>query len=105
MVVAHPYRRVLKADDFAGSVSEAVKNPIFGFVDAVEGCNGRATRIENEFAWKLGDTLALSLVGGSDAHHLEEVGACVTEFEQDINNLDDLIRLIQEGRFRPARLK
>ena len=105
MMVAHPYRRVLKVDDFAVSVSEAVKNPVFGFVDAVEGCNGRGTEMENEFAWQLGDKLSLRLVGGSDAHRLEDVGTCATEFEQDINTLDDLIRSIHEGCFRPVRLK
>ncbi len=42
-------------------------------------------------------------VGGSDAHFPWGVGAAYTEFEDEVADIADLIRLVKKGRCRPGR--
>jgi hypothetical protein len=42
--------------------------------------------------------------GGSDAHSVEEVGRCVTIFQNQIEAEEDLVAELKAGRFGTARL-
>ena len=42
-------------------------------------------------------------VGGSDAHFPWGVGAAWTEFDTAVESVGDLVRLVREGKCRPAR--
>ena len=40
--------------------------------------------------------------GGSDSHLVSFVGICATEFEAPIRTIDDLVRELKGGRYRPV---
>jgi len=40
--------------------------------------------------------------GGSDAHLVSFVGICATEFEAEVRTIDDLVRELRGGGYRPA---
>ena len=40
--------------------------------------------------------------GGSDSHLVSFVGICGTEFEAQIRTIDDLVRELKGGRYRPV---
>ena len=40
--------------------------------------------------------------GGSDSHLVTFVGVCATEFEGEIRSMDDLVRELRGGRYRPV---
>jgi hypothetical protein len=46
------------------------------------------------------EKLGLPGTGGSDAHQVHEIGACLTLFENEVRNEEDLIREIRAGRIR-----
>jgi len=41
----------------------------------------------------------LKLAGGSDAHNVEEVGRCMTIFENEVTTEKELIAEFKAGRF------
>jgi hypothetical protein len=84
------------------SPERAAERPVFEYVDAVEVCNGRLTDGENEIAQKVGAYLGLPGLGGSDAHRLDEIGHCVTVFENAINDDRELIEALRSGRCQPV---
>ena len=45
------------------------------------------------------------MTAGSDAHKVEQIGAAATEFDNPIAGLNDLIRELKGGRFRPVDLR
>ncbi len=47
--------------------------------------------------------LGLPATGGSDAHKVFNVGACVTVFEGEVRGEDDFIRQVRSGRIRGAK--
>ena len=109
MLLAHPYRRMMLDDAFEEAIKRGLRSAVLRLVDGVEGLNGRGSERENEYAYQLGEMMSLrmplGMSGGSDAHSLDDVGVCATEFERDIASLDDLIRELRAGRFRPVRLR
>ena len=92
IVPAHPF------DPAKPGVRDAV--PTLAGVFAIEGFNGQAEAADNLRAQELGRRLNLRLLGGSDAHSLFELGRCVTEFDNDILTVTDLIAELKEGRFK-----
>jgi hypothetical protein len=50
-------------------------------------------------ARRVADRLGLLGVAGSDAHRLDEVGKCVTNFEREVRTERELIEEIRAGRF------
>lgn len=114
-ILAHPFRYALEPDPIIWpptnelgwplprSMEEAASHPIFGLVDAVEVCNGHNRHVENCLALAVAERLRLKAVGGTDAHRPQEVGRCVTVFEGDIRNEEDLIEAIRTGSFYPAK--
>ncbi|MFW6113536.1 MAG: PHP domain-containing protein [Actinomycetota bacterium] len=74
-------------------------------VDAVEGLNGGCSRQANVQAAKLASELGLPETGGSDAHIASQVGKCVTVFQDEIRNEDELVKAVRAGRCHPACLE
>ena len=109
LVAAHPYRRrrigTEGGCDLTGKVDLASREDAFQMCHAVEGLNGRGSRTENSFSMELARRLGMGATGGSDSHAPGGVGACATEFDARISCLDDLIRELKGGRFRPVSLK
>ena len=108
MILAHPYRRALPPDvipnsmPYDAALRRALDNPLLRLVDAVEVVNGRGSQAENRFAGDLARAAGLSGLAGSDAHRPGEAGSCVTEFEQPVRCVEDLIRALKSGGFRLA---
>jgi hypothetical protein len=116
IVAAHPYRRqlpweLLRGDDPRGgpawlaALEQAVNNPAYRHVVAIEAHNGRGSERENAFAREVCQRLGLPATAGSDAHDRGDVARCATEFEAPVRDLDDLIEALGSGRFRPAILR
>jgi predicted metal-dependent phosphoesterase TrpH len=109
MIAAHPYRRQLPFElrhegDWSEALERAAANPGYQQVNAIETHNGRGSERENQFSRELSDRLHLPAVATSDAHETKDVGRCATEFERQVTGLDDLIKELSAGRFRPAVL-
>ncbi len=99
LVAAHPFRRFF-APGILPNVEEALANPLFELVDAVEVFNGMGSRPELEFAARVMRRLPLPAVGGSDTHAPHTVGRCYTVFDRWLETMDDLIREVRSGRVK-----
>ena len=110
IVVAHPYRRTYReqADTGRGAYDEmldrACHNTVFPLADAVEVLNGRGSEQENAFSHEIAKRFEMRGTGASDAHRLEDLGTFGTEFQRPVRCLEDLIRELRAGRFRPMVL-
>lgn len=69
-------------------------------VDAVETRNGGCTPEGNHAAEELASRYGLQGLGGSDAHHVFQVGRCFTLFEELIESDEELVAAIRSGGFR-----
>ncbi len=78
-----------------------VKGPLEGVL-AVEALNGGSRRGENERVEGLMSAHGYKGFGGSDAHLVSLIGICATDFDGEIRNIDDLVRELREGSFRPV---
>lgn len=111
IIAAHPYRRRFLAEPGrapgarAEMLERASADGLFGICDAIESVNGRGTNLENRFSWDLAELLGTKMTGGSDAHRPEQLGTAATRFQRPIGGLDDLIRELRAGRFRPVDLR
>ena len=101
MIAAHPFRGFLLfgITQLQLDVEQASGRSVFQYVDGIEILNCKVTVPENDMARKVGERLGLPGVAGSDAHHLEEVGKCVTVFQREIRTDRDLVEEIRAGRF------
>ncbi len=66
--------------------------------DALEVLNGGTNREYNKLAMEIARSYGLPGVGGSDAHHLAQVGRCLTVFQKKIKDERELIEEIRSGR-------
>jgi len=99
MIAAHPFRRFFVPGAEA-SVEEALANPLFELVDAVEVFNGGGSRREQEFAVEVARRLPLPAVAGSDSHAPHTIGCCYTAFERPLATMADLIGELKSGRVK-----
>ena len=76
--------------------------PALDGVVAVEALNGGSRRGEDERVQALIDRHNYRAVGGSDSHLVSFIGLCATEFDRDIRNIDELVRALSEGGYRPV---
>lgn len=90
-VVSHPYRF------WSGAGPKVFEKAKFS---GVEVKNARSSRSGNLKAEKLAEKYELGRTGGSDAHHLDDIGKAVTVFEIDSSNEEELIREIVRRRTR-----
>lgn len=97
VVAAHPYRFGL---GFGGQAVKTLKG-----LTAIEVFNGGNRHGENILAIELAETLSLPGTGGSDAHCVEEIGRCYTEFESSFSTLPELILALKSGQYKHAFLK
>jgi hypothetical protein len=81
-------------------LARALRNRVFGLVDAIEIRNGRGTEKENLFAEKVAERLDMPTTGASDAHKLADLGTFATRFYDKVTGLESLINAIKSGRFR-----
>ncbi len=71
-------------------------------VVVVEALNGGSRRGENERVQSLIDRHGYRAIGGSDSHLVSFVGICATEFEGELNNVEDLVQALLRGNYRPV---
>lgn len=107
MIVSHPFRGFLLfgVAEFQMSVEEASERTVFHNVDGVEILNGMVREQGNDMARRVAERLNLIGVAGSDAHRLDELGRCVTVFEREISNEQQLIEELRAGRFTTGSLR
>jgi predicted metal-dependent phosphoesterase TrpH len=79
----------------------ATKPPLEGVV-AVEALNGGSRTGEDARTRELIARYGYHAFGGSDAHLVSFVGVCATEFDAPIRSMDDLVRELRGGRYRPV---
>jgi hypothetical protein len=91
-VPAHPFRAcpVGGHRDFSG-------------VDIIEVFNGANNQTQDLRAMELAQSLNCRFIGGSDAHDVEELGRCATEFETRIYDMEGLVGELEKGRFRAVK--
>jgi hypothetical protein len=71
----------------------------------IEGMNGRNSEGENRNVKLLTERYILFQCGGSDAHHLEELGRTATFFPEMISNRRELISALKRGDYRPICMR
>jgi len=77
------------------------KPPLDGVV-AVEALNGGSRKGEEARVAALIGRFGYRAFGGSDSHLVSFVGVCATEFDADVRTIDDLVRELKGGRYRPV---
>lgn len=93
-VAAHPFRET----------SYSLGNRIFELeLDGVEVLD--AFRGIDKEAKSAAEIMGVSMIGGSDAHHEEDVGWGVTEFKTQIENDSTLLEAIRNRECRPVILR
>jgi predicted metal-dependent phosphoesterase TrpH len=97
LIAAHPFRRFF-GPGVLPNVEEALANPLFELVDAVEVFNGMGSRWEQQFAIEVAKRLPLPAVAGSDSHAPHTLGSCYTVFERPLATIEDLIQEVRSGR-------
>ncbi len=97
LIAAHPFRRFF-GPGVLPNVEEALANPLFELVDAVEVFNGMGSRWEQQFAIEVAKRLPLPAVAGSDSHAPHTLGRCYTVFERPLATIEDLIGEVRSGR-------
>jgi predicted metal-dependent phosphoesterase TrpH len=69
-------------------------------VEVVETLNGGGRGSENEDALRMAEHHGYRGIGGSDAHIVSHIGRCVTEFDDEIRDSEDLVRVLHGSRYR-----
>ena len=77
------------------------KPPLEG-VTGVEALNGGSKKGENERVAELIEHYAYHAFGGSDSHLVSFVGLCATEFDREIQSIEDLVTALRAGGYRPV---
>ncbi|MBN1375205.1 MAG: PHP domain-containing protein [Dehalococcoidia bacterium] len=105
MIAAHPFRGYPchALTDFEKAAELVLKRPVFDKVDGLEGFNGRNMEGNNIFACQLANKLMLPVSGGSDAHAKNEMGKCVTIFENNICTEVELLAELKAKNFTGER--
>lgn len=76
------------------------RSPLEGVV-GVEALNGGSKKGENERVAGLVQAYGYHAFGGSDSHLVSFVGLCATEFDRDIQTIEDLVGTLRTGGYRP----
>jgi hypothetical protein len=89
VIPSHPFR----GGNSLGNIIEQIK----GF-SAIEGYNGYSHHSQNIKAVETAKRLGLPYTGGSDAHEAKEVGACFTEFYDEVK-YGNFLELLKAGNY------
>jgi predicted metal-dependent phosphoesterase TrpH len=76
--------------------------PALEGVVAVEALNGGSRKGEDARVQELIHRHGYKAYGGSDSHLVSFVGVCATEFDADVRTIEDLVRELRDGRYRPV---
>lgn len=96
-IAAHPYRHNRRG-------LEDVLFEVEG-LSAIEGYNGRTKAEDNLRAVNAAKQMNIPITGGSDAHTVEELGTCVTVFEEAIHSEEKFIEQLKAGRFYSSSIQ
>lgn len=99
VIPCHPCRGSL---GFHHALGEERAEYLLANVDAIEVRNGGSSPESNLAAEAYAARYGLPGVGGSDAHFLMQLGRCLTVFERDVADEEELVREIKAGRCRAA---
>ncbi len=94
VIAAHPYRFGL------GYGGLGVKRLVG--LSAIEVYNGGNQHGENRSALEMATAMNLPGTGGSDAHRVEEIGRCYTEFAAPVRTLHELLKALKCGEYKPV---
>jgi len=98
-IPAHPGRTRV-------GLCEFIQNGVeFPEVRIVETTNGGSRKGENESAQELAREKGYLGIGGSDAHLVSSIAACMTSFAADIRNEQELVEALLSGGFSPVWLE
>jgi predicted metal-dependent phosphoesterase TrpH len=95
VIPSHPYRSVNSLGDLVRSV---------GGIYALEGYNGCNMHSFNVKAIEAANMMNISFTGGSDAHESQEVGFCLTEFDDEVT-YENFIDLLKAGKYRGVDMR
>ena len=73
-------------------------------VRIVEVFNGGSRDDEDGVSQRMADELGYHGIGGSDAHIVSHIGRCATEFEQPVQNEQELVSALKGGSFKAIKL-
>ncbi len=90
VIPSHPYRG-------GNSIGERIEH-LEGLC-AIEGHNGYSHYSQNVKAVRTAEELKMPYTGGSDAHVPKEVGACYTEFYNEVT-YDNFIEQLKSGNYK-----
>ena len=90
---AHPFRWGIK-------MSYKINMNLFNKFDALELYNGNLTEKEIKYTKKIIDKYNINNTGGSDTHSIKMALKFATNFNNNIDNIDELIKSIKFGRYQ-----
>jgi len=85
-----------------GLIEHYQTRPPLEGVTGVEALNGGSKKGENERVADLIEKYGYHAFGGSDSHLVSFVGLCATEFDRDIQTIEDLVETLRTGGYRPV---
>lgn len=85
-----------------GLIEHYQTRPPLEGVTGVEALNGGSKKGENERVAELIETYGYHAFGGSDSHLVSFIGLCATEFDRDIQTIEDLVETLRTGGYRPV---
>lgn len=97
-VPAHPGRKRIGLCEF---LENGIDIPD---VEVVEVLNGGSTPLENKRARQLVRDRGYKGIGGSDAHFVNAIGKYATEFENEVETIEELVEELEKGAFEPINL-
>jgi len=71
--------------------------------DAIE-INGAIGRKSNELAKQAAASMDLPMIGGSDAHSIEQLNTMATKFKERIQSISDIVKAIRLKKCTPVRV-
>ena len=99
IIPAHPCRGIA---DARHRQRHGMTDELLDCIFAIETHNGAMPRKSNDEAERLREKYRLFGVGGSDAHHVSHIGRCVTIFDDEPSNEEELMEALRSGRYRAA---
>ena len=78
--------------------------PVDG-IEVIETLNGGSRGTENEEAIALAEAYGYRGIGGSDAHIVSFIGRCATEFDDEIDSMEDLVAALRAGNYHALSFK
>jgi predicted metal-dependent phosphoesterase TrpH len=90
VIPTHPFRG-------ANSIGEKIRE--LKGICAIEGHNGYSHSFQNQKAVSLAEEMKLPHIGGSDSHHPHDVGACYTDFSDEVT-YDNFLDLLKKGAYK-----